>query len=73
MPAHLNLPLANNYELTQVDHTFVKTYEEKYIYKGKRILTKDFLRKVFIELEVKAGKDMILPRSKGWLMSYFER
>ena len=31
------------------------------------------LEKVFVELETKAGKDMTLPRNKGWLLSYFER
>ncbi len=65
----LNLPLANSYELTQVDHVFLKSNENKYIFKGKKVLTEQFLRKVIMDLEIKAGKDMVLPRSKGWFIS----
>ena len=73
LPAHLNLPSANHYELTEVDHTFVKTYQDKLIFRNKRILTPEFLQQVIIEMELKAGKDMNLPRSKGWMMVFIER
>lgn len=48
LPAHLNLPHANHYELTEVDHTFVKTHQDRYIYKNKRILTHEFLQKAIV-------------------------
>ena len=73
LQAHLNLPLPSQYELTEVDHTFVKTHEDRYLFRGKRILTADFLQKVMVEMELKAGKDMNLPRSKGWMMAFVER
>lgn len=72
LPAHLNLPLANHYELTEVDLTFVKTHQDRFIFKGRQVLTAEFLTKAIIEMELKAGKDMTLPRSKGWMMSYIE-
>ena len=50
LPAHLNLPQANHYELTEVDHTFVKTHQDTYIFKNKRILTTDFMRKIMGEM-----------------------
>lgn len=37
------------------------------------MLSEAFLRKCIVELEMKAGKDMTLPRSKGWLISIIER
>ena len=37
------------------------------------MLTADFFRRVIIELETKAGKDMTLPRNKGWMMAFLER
>ena len=73
LPASLNLPLSNRYELTEVDHTFVKTHQDRYIFKGKRILTLEFLENTIVEMELKAGKDMNLPRNKGWMMNFLER
>lgn len=37
------------------------------------MLTADFFRRAIIELEFKAGKDMTLPRNKGWMMAFLER
>jgi hypothetical protein len=73
LPPHLNLPSANTYELTEVDHIFLKSHQDRFIYKGKRLLTSDFLGRAFVELELKAGKDMTLPRNKGWIMSFLEK
>jgi|JI9StandDraft_1071089.scaffolds.fasta_scaffold334557_1 hypothetical protein len=39
LPAHLNLPLASHYELTEVDLTFVKTHQDRFIHKGRQVLT----------------------------------
>ena len=36
-------------------------------------MTADFLSKAFIELELKAGKDPVLPRTKSWMINYLER
>lgn len=70
LPPELNLPLASNYELTEVDHIFLKSHQERFQLRGNKVLTPDFLRRAIIELEVKAGKDMTLPRSKGWMMAF---
>ena len=52
----------------------MKTHAENFKYKGKIILTSEFLSKAFIELEQKAGrKDSIIPRNKGWIVKYIER
>jgi hypothetical protein len=37
------------------------------------VLTADFLKRAIVELEVRAGKDMTLPRNKGWMMAFLER
>jgi hypothetical protein len=73
LPPHLNLPSPINYELTEVDHTFLKSHQDRFIFRGKRLLTADFMRRTFIELEMKAGKDMVIPRSKGWMMAFLEK
>ena len=73
LPPHLNLPLATRYELTQVDHLFLQAHQQSYKYRGNKVLTPDLLEKVFVDLETKAGKDMTLPRNKGWILSYFEK
>lgn len=39
LPPHLNLPLASQYELTQVDHIFLRSNESRFMHKGKRILS----------------------------------
>lgn len=39
LPAHLNLPLANHYELTEVDHAFVKTHQDRFVMRSRKILT----------------------------------
>lgn len=62
-----------HYELTEVEHVFVKTHTQKFKLEGKPVLNEDFLTAVFIELEMKAGKDPVIPRNKGWLVSYIER
>ncbi len=69
LPPQLNLPNASSYELTQVDHLFLKSHESKFVFKGKKILTEAFLIKIITQLQLKAGKDMTLPRNKGWLMA----
>ncbi len=73
LPAHLNLPSPHNYELSEVDHAFVKTHQDRFYFKGKRVLTHDFLKKCITELELKAGKDMTLPRNKGWMTAFLEK
>jgi hypothetical protein len=70
LPAHLNLPKLIDYELTEVDHVFLKGHAEKYKFNGKVILTQEFLTKVFIEMELKAGKDPVIPRNKGWMTNF---
>lgn len=72
LPAHLNLPLASHYELTEVDLTFVKTHQDRFLHRGRQVLTPAFLAKAIIEMELKAGKEMSLPRSKGWMMTFIE-
>jgi hypothetical protein len=62
-----------HYELTEVDHVFVSTHSQKFKLEGNPVLTDEFLTAVFIELEMKAGKDPVIPRSKGWFVSYIER
>lgn len=59
--------------MSQVDHIFLKSNENRFLFKGKKVLSEAFLRKCIVELEMKAGKDMNLPRSKGWLTSIIER
>lgn len=73
LPAHLNLPVANRYELTEVDHTFVKTHEDRFKFRGKNVLTCEFLEKAIVEMEMMAGKSMDLPRHKGWMMDYLNK
>lgn len=73
LPAHLNLPLASNYELTEVDHTFLRSHQDRFVHRGRRALTPEFLQRAFVELELKAGKDMTLPRGKGWMTGFIER
>ena len=31
------------------------------------------VQRAFVELELKAGKDMTLPRGKGWMTGFIER
>lgn len=38
LPPHLNLPSAHQYELTEVDHVFVKSHQNRFIFNGKKIL-----------------------------------
>ena len=44
----LNLPQLVDYELTEVEIVFVKTHAERLKFKGRVILTKEFLSKAFI-------------------------
>jgi hypothetical protein len=37
------------------------------------VLSEAFLRKSIVELELRAGKEMILPRNKGWFMNFLEK
>jgi len=51
----------------------LKSHQERFYFNGKKLLTSEFMRRAFVELELKAGKDMTLPRNKGWLLSFLER
>lgn len=73
MSNELNLPKLINYELNEVDHVFLNGHAHRFKFEGKTILTYEFLSKAFIELELKAGKDPVLPRTKTWMITYLER
>lgn len=71
--AHLNLPKLMNYELTEVDHMFLQGHGHRFKHNDKTILNEDFLSKTFIEMELKAGKDPVLPKTKTWMTQYLDR
>lgn len=50
LPAHLNLPREDDYELTEVDHVFLQGHQDKFKLNGKTVLTQEFLSRAFIEL-----------------------
>ena len=62
-----------SYELNEVDHVFLQGHSNRFKLNGKTVLTPEFLSHAFIELELKAGKDPLLPRTKGWMTAYIER
>ena len=33
----------------------------------------EFLSNVFVAMELKAGKDPVLPKNKSWMMSFLEK
>jgi hypothetical protein len=50
LPPELNLPLASNYELTEVDHLFLRSHQDRFQFKGKKVLSADFLRRAIVDL-----------------------
>ncbi len=36
------------------------------------LASEDFLRGVLVELERRAGRDTVLPRSKGWIVDFIK-
>ena len=70
---NLNLPKLESYELNEVDHVFLQGQANKFKLNGRVVLNPEFLSKAFIELEKKAGKDPVLPRTKQWMTNYVDR
>jgi hypothetical protein len=58
----LTLPKAKNYELTEVDYMFLEGHSHLFIYHKKKLLNEQLLCKSIIELELRAGKNPILPK-----------
>ena len=62
-----------NYELNEVDHMFLHGHGHRFKFNNKPILNPEFLSKTFVEMEIRAGKDPVLPKNKSWMMEYLKR
>ena len=60
----LNLPRADKYELSEVDHIFLSANENKFLFGGKKVMTVELIERCFVELEVMTGRDFsTLPKN----------
>jgi hypothetical protein len=69
LAAALCLPRPDDYELSEVDWLFLSGLRARFS-AGKEWLTEEFLQRTLVELEGKAGRDNVLPRSKGWVVAF---
>lgn len=52
---------------------FLQGHGHRFKYNDKTILNEEFLSKTFVEMELKAGKDPVLPKTKAWMTQYLDR
>jgi hypothetical protein len=73
--ARFNLPKVDRYELSEVDHIFLQSNENKYLYGGRKALTVELLERSIVELELMTGKEStVIPKSnESKLKTLFEK
>lgn len=65
------LPRPEDYELTEVDWLFLAGLRKRYP-EIEELSSEDFLTRILVELERRAGRDSVLPRSKGWIVDFLK-